>query len=87
MVNRLYKIMIKLTIRSFLLLVLTLGLVGCGFFGKHENLYKESHSIAPMRVPSGLSSAGIESYYPVPAAKSRKPLGDISLLPPGVSRT
>jgi len=79
--------MLKTFKHIILLIVCSSCLASCGFLGRHEDMYQKSHSIAPMRVPSGLSSNSIDEHYPVPPAKKFHHTGKVDLLPPGVSRS
>lgn len=62
-----------------------LSLASCGRYHGHygERYYQASdQSIAPIRVPSGVSSPVGQQLYPVPTHKANLHPSSVSLLPP-----
>ncbi len=67
---------------------IVLSLTGCAVMETrdHNDDYQKSQTVKPMKMPSGVSSSDVKSYYPVPAVKSNDAGGDISLVPPGAKK-
>ena len=81
-------------IKLFLTTALLAQLMGCshvygdrGVIKDHERDYLKAQSIPAMRIPPGLSSANIQTIYPVSEKNYPANLASISLTPPGLNTT
>lgn len=72
-----------------LLIILLSGLAGCATFHRPDNgdtsYLKQANSVAPTKIPTGLETTDMQSYYPIPPVNIG-PTGyayQIPLAPPG----
>lgn len=74
-----------------LLIGLCVTLTGCSYISSsyfvrnHDKTYLHANSIAPIRVPPGLSSKAFDTTYPVPDRNYPIAAADVSLVPPGLT--
>lgn len=72
------------------LLILALPLAGCSYFGSDTNVhiqdknYTAARSIAPLRIPPGVSSSAFHNEYPVSDRQYPASALKVSILPPGL---
>ncbi len=71
-----------------LLLLLALPLAGCSYFGSNaqsrDRAYLEARSIAPLRIPPGISSSQFHNEYPVSDRNYPQTTMKNDLTPPGL---
>jgi uncharacterized lipoprotein len=83
--------MIKIV--RLILCTTAVALTGCAhlphpsFLQNRDKSYLEAKSIPPLIIPNGVSSAKIEDYYPVTNQTYPTSMTDISLVPPGLSKS
>lgn len=75
--------------RSVLINLFIVSLVGCSYLPKtthiqnRETHYLTAKSIPPLRIPPGISTSDMQSYYPV-ADNNNAADKKVNLLPPGL---
>ena len=74
----------------FLMLLLPIFLMSCATFSpssmiKSKNReYLSAESIPPLRIPPGIASSTIQTYYPVSYKNYPPATLDVNLIPPGL---
>ncbi len=70
--------------------LVTISLTGCSYITKttglqsQDNQYLKAKSIAPLRIPPGISSDSFENKYPVSDRQYPEAAKSVSLIPPGL---
>ena len=76
--------------RSLIIATTVATLTGCSYFKTppiiqgRDKQYLAAHSIAPMKVPPGLSSSALRNDYPVPSGNYPDSEKAVSIIPPGI---
>lgn len=77
-------------IMRFLTLLLLTTLISCSYLYpssilKNNNKeYSSAKSIPPLRIPPGIASSTMQSYYPIPYRSYPPSAFDVKLTPPGL---
>jgi len=72
------------------LLLLCITLAGCSSFGRsnhienHDKQYLAAQSIAPLKMPPGVSDYAFKNEYPVSDANNQGQVTNPNLVPPGL---
>jgi len=73
-----------------IVLGLLMSLVSCSYISSkspiqmRDKQYLTARSIPPLKIPPGVSSSAIHSYYPVPNKNYPQSAKTVSVVPPGL---
>lgn len=74
-----------------LIILLAITLSGCAYFSKNSYIqnrdkhYLTAKSVAPLRIPPGLSSDAFQNSYPVSDRQYPEAEKDVKIIPPGLT--
>ena len=77
---------------TLLITAFAVFLTGCSylphpsFVQNRDKAYLQARSIPPLKIPPGISSTKIDTYYPVSDQTYPTSMTDVSLLPPGLKK-